>query len=208
MKEEIKQGFIRQRRNLILVCLILVFIEGANVSLTSLNIFGNTLNISDPSMVNLSFWLAFIYFLLRYYQYFNDIEDKGIKTSYFNKMEKLVSLVAVKNYIKNEDLSKFFPDIESKPKITLHESNITINNPKQWQMGISVNAYAKDAKHQHGHTRTGIGTQTVEGKDLIFPKISTWFHIIFNTRYFTEYFFPFLLAIFVITGKIILWLNT
>lgn len=63
-------GFHRQRRNLILGSLALLFMQVANVTLTPQgNALGLTFTIARPAAVSWFLWSAVVYWLVRYYQY-------------------------------------------------------------------------------------------------------------------------------------------
>jgi len=205
MAEEIKQGFIRQRRNLILISLILLFVEVAEVSFNKINLLGNELTISNPDVVTYSLWVAFIYWLIRYYQYFNDMPEKGIHSAVISRMNKLVPLVAVEKYKKDADLSAIFPDIDGAPEITLREAVVRTRTNKYWELGVSIDAAIGDGDNKHGHTNIGIGVQLVNEQELRVPRIKAWLSVIFTTRLFSEYFLPFLIAVITIVSK--LWVS-
>lgn len=69
---DISEGLLRQRRNLLLLSLLLplFFISGADVK--EINILGTIITVKNPSIVKASIGILFTYFLLRYWQYYKE----------------------------------------------------------------------------------------------------------------------------------------
>lgn len=61
-------GFLRQRRNVILMSLTLLFFEIAGLKITELSLLGNKVMISNPWVIDFSLVVLYSYFLVRYYQ--------------------------------------------------------------------------------------------------------------------------------------------
>jgi hypothetical protein len=207
MDDETNNGFIRQRRNLILICLILGFVEFAEVKFEKLNLLGNERTISNPRIVSISLWVAFFYWLLRYFQYFNAIHDKGIEKAYISKLDSALPKVTLKRYIKATDLSKIFPGIGAIPQLSIDSHETKNRHPDFWNIRITLDATANDGKGAAGNTKTGLDVQPFSKAEMRIPKINAWTSIIFTSHLFTEYFLPFLLAIAILGSKLWLILN-
>lgn len=64
-------GLARQRRNLLAVSVILVFVKFAGVKIEELVFLGiNFGTLENPQAIYLGIWLVFLYFAIRYYQYY------------------------------------------------------------------------------------------------------------------------------------------
>lgn len=61
--------FVRQRRNLMGVSIVLLFVTYSGLKLTTLNILGNNMAITRPHIVNVALWVAFLYWFWRYWVY-------------------------------------------------------------------------------------------------------------------------------------------
>lgn len=61
-------GFLRQRRNVILMSLTLLFFEIAGLKITELSLLGNKVMIANPWVIDFSLVVFYSYFLVRYYQ--------------------------------------------------------------------------------------------------------------------------------------------
>lgn len=67
-----KEGLLRQRRNLIVTCTLLWIITFGGVEFTKISFAGFDVTFENPNALTLSIWIAFWYFLYRYYLYFLD----------------------------------------------------------------------------------------------------------------------------------------
>lgn len=67
MNERIYEGFVRQRRNLMVMSVVLLLVESADVRFSELNLLGTKFTIENPDVINLGLWVAFLYWLYRYY---------------------------------------------------------------------------------------------------------------------------------------------
>lgn len=96
MTEYMRDGFVRQRRNLMMVSAALLLVESAGVKFSELNLLGNKFLIENPGVINIGLWIAFLYWLYRYYVYFHDIGEKGFVSKYRSRMMDLVCAIAFK----------------------------------------------------------------------------------------------------------------
>ncbi len=69
-------GFIRQRRNLLLSSIILFLISYAGITIeNNLILFGNKFIIQDPIVIYITIWVMIFYFLIRYISYYNELNN-------------------------------------------------------------------------------------------------------------------------------------
>ena len=68
--EPMSDDLRRQRRNVILVTVIVWFLKYGDVSITRLGILGIELSLNEPSAIYGALWITWGYFIIRYYQYF------------------------------------------------------------------------------------------------------------------------------------------
>lgn len=92
--------FLRQRRNLIGISIIIILFKVAEISTDKLTVLGTTFEIGNPKVIPYFVWTLWVYFLFRYYQYIN-IE----KTFNFVKRltTKIHNYVEIKIGIKHKD---------------------------------------------------------------------------------------------------------
>ena len=76
------EGLLRQRRNLFIVCAILWLMKYGGITLKKLSLAGFELEFARPEALILALWLAYAYFLYRYYQYFTSEGIEQLRTIY------------------------------------------------------------------------------------------------------------------------------
>ncbi len=84
---ELSAGFLRQRRNLILISLVLPLFIFGEANLERLNIFGSTMAVNNPSAIYVVIITIFVYFFFRYWQYGNNERGMGL---YRNTLSKYI----------------------------------------------------------------------------------------------------------------------
>lgn len=89
-KREMSNSFLRQRRNLLGISILIPIYLLSDVKLEKINIIGNSFTVENPSIFTYLIITIFFYFLLRYWQYFN--EEKEIQTEKYNFSRKLDSI--------------------------------------------------------------------------------------------------------------------
>lgn len=69
---DISDGLLRQRRNLLVISLLMpiFFISGASVK--QINLFGTVIVLQNPEVIKYSILILFSYFFLRYWQYYKE----------------------------------------------------------------------------------------------------------------------------------------
>jgi hypothetical protein len=64
------EGLLRQRRNLILTAVLLWLMKFGGVKFSKFSLAGFDVEFARPEALTICLWIAFFYFLYRYYQYF------------------------------------------------------------------------------------------------------------------------------------------
>ena len=75
IEKELSAGLLRQRRNLVVISLVmpLFFLSGASIN--EINMFGTVIKLQSQSGVNIVLFAIYFYFLWRYFQYYLE-EDR------------------------------------------------------------------------------------------------------------------------------------
>ena len=180
-------NFVRQRRNLMAISLVLFFYISSGIVMDTINILGNSFKVTTPSHVGSILYIVWGYFLLRYYQYFRHMPLAELRTKYAEKMSKIVSVVGVKLFKKGYKTSN---------KFSL--SGIYVfRDGKEWMVSMDVDI-SDEAQSPLKRNVERINVDTIH---LIMPRLKAAFHIAINTRFITEYFLPFLVALLPIFYK-------
>lgn len=98
----------RQRRNLLIVSLLLCFVKYGGITINRISILGVEVYFSNISAIFLALWLIWFYFAFRYYQYFMQEGVAKINKSFIGTMNikckrRLEIIVSAKhpNYYKS-----------------------------------------------------------------------------------------------------------
>jgi hypothetical protein len=83
------EGLLRQRRNLILVCAVLWLLRFGEVGLEKMSLAGFDVTFNRPEALYLAIWIAFAYFLYRYYQYFVRYGQQGVSDAFKSRLDHL-----------------------------------------------------------------------------------------------------------------------
>ena len=111
------EAFIRQRRNLLVTSLIVFLISYSGIELSNqVIIFGTKFNIQNPLVIYFTIWMMLFYFLLRYIQYFNELnsEDsfyyqpfsKNDKESYFTLFFNCIEYIFSNSFLMLRNIKK------------------------------------------------------------------------------------------------------
>ncbi|HWR77897.1 MAG TPA: hypothetical protein VN283_11915 [Thiobacillus sp.] len=81
------EGLLRQRRNLFITCVLLWFMKYGGVRLHKISLAGFDVELARPEVMTLALWIAFTYFLYRYYQYFTSEGLSKLESEYSRSLE-------------------------------------------------------------------------------------------------------------------------
>ncbi|CAE6881435.1 hypothetical protein ACOMICROBIO_NCLOACGD_00293 [Vibrio sp. B1ASS3] len=114
---DISDGLLRQRRNLLLISMLmpLFFLSGASIE--KINILGTIINVSNPVILKYALVTLFAYFFLRYWQYYQEetyVKDMHREMrDYMYHLEYMYLLRKVRkkaNFVEESVLSACFTD--------------------------------------------------------------------------------------------------
>ena len=188
--------FKRQRRNLIIISLVVLFAELSGIEVKKVNVFGNEVLVDNPELVNLTIWIALFYWFLRYYVYFRSINDKGFITQFWIRMDKYVTKVGIK---------KMFRDPEWKNKITTEQKKRIKSSISEihsifgrsfgegYRLGLETFTKTDGSDSLLAPGATIKISMEVSGIELVFPAIKATINVFINTPVFTEYILPFVI---------------
>jgi len=188
-------GFVRQRRNLMIISLLLLFSEIAELRVSKLSAFGNELLIGAPQAVNAALWDAGVYWLIRFYQYSRPIFRGSIQGTLLPQVQALAPAVALEVLLTTHpDLTEQFPDLQATPKceISSHtlKGGITTNYDIQIELSVMKSAMTARAKIEQ---EFGPYVVRLTRTDLWRTRARAWLHLILHTRVFTDLILPYIL---------------
>ncbi len=192
---DIAASFIRQRRNLMIVSLVLLFAESAELTIEKLNIFGNELRLAHPETATYALWIGWIYWLWRYYVYFHDLGEKGFLREYHKRMLELVRQVALFQLKRDPQFIKDHAD-KGRTTIAIPKSAMSFyeRSSLRYVVKIGGEAYSpKDDNVSPGEFR--MDRYIVDNRPLlILANIRAWLYVLLRTHLLSEYLLPYLVA--------------
>ena len=188
-----QSGFIRQRRNLMLSSLVLLFAEVVELKVTKLSLFGNELLIGEPKAVNAALWIATVYWLIRFYQYSRQSFRNSIRTAIDARCSELAPALAKKIAMRdNKQLQMRFANSMQSPKVEWEG----YTHRGHTQDYIRIEWLLKDTDVEaHGQPDGVLATHiiSIEGRELQRLKLRAWPHMVIHTVVFTELILPYVL---------------
>lgn len=189
---EIKEGFKRQRRNLIFISTLLLFIETADVT------FGSVikppgspfdLSIKNPQVIWCWLWAAYAYLLWRYIVYMNDLRNRGFFDAYHDRMERYTPLIAYKKILQNLHAKGIHvvPEREPLGEHTYYRKR------GFWQWEIGQSPIVKKRKEDEAGNREMFET-VLSFRELLLPRIRSWAYVLTSNHHVSEYAFPLVIA--------------
>ena len=128
IEKELSVGLLRQRRNLILISLVmpLFFLSGASVN--KINMFGTVIHLQSQSGINIVLFVIFFYFLWRYLQYYLEenrakefciLRDNKIHQMEFDYFKELM-------FVKTDcfEFEHYYPCYKNEDKSNLNSNKI------------------------------------------------------------------------------------
>ncbi len=191
MADEGAQGVLRQRRNLVAICSIVAIVELAEVSLKDLNLLGVHLNVGKPEVLLYAMWLALAYWLVRYWQYYNDHRAGEITTRLHNRIGWEARAYTVKKYFKEHAYSELYPDEIGEPLSLSHVSPEERLTQSEWSGRVEVSA--QFPTNDYGNMLIDI--VSYKGLKYKWIRFRAWAYISWKHKVLTEYYFPFFFAI-------------
>ncbi len=203
MTEYMRDGFVRQRRNLMMVSAALLLVESADVKFSELNLLGNKFLIENPGVINIGLWIAFLYWLYRYYVYFHDIGEKGFVSKYRSRMMDLVCAIAFKQL--NTTRTEWLPSAtQGKTRLQLGPDR-SFYQRLLWRYEIKLSVLIT--------TTSGVDGQSPELRyfdhhvvsdrvPLAVAHLRAWLHVLTKTHLFSEYLLPFAVALLPVANHV------
>jgi hypothetical protein len=193
-------AFIRQRRSIITVSFLLLFVQLSKIQIENINLLGTTFKISDPSLFGLLLWVLWAYFLLRYYQYFrlakSDMRQLG------HRMTRYQQKYCVNIFNKTHE-PKDIP-VSFAPPFRIHASGATLYKTadNKWTIDttIFVRKHPKEASPDDLQVKQSFAISNVS---RLWMWCRAYAYMIIHTADATEYYLPFLVALFPVFSALI-----
>lgn len=136
MADPIRQGFDRQRRNLILFSILLLFLESTGASIERLNFVVTTLTVEHTEIAKLFIWLILAYFILRYFQYMNELQDNEYKEKIDNRLSFSVPRRAIQLHDEMGGVKVHYPSLKDESNAEIKAELLSYDNIKKQPMRL------------------------------------------------------------------------
>ncbi len=205
MKKELYEGFLRQRRNLMVMNLVLILYYTADLEFTRFNILGNEITIGNPLAVPIILWVILIYWFMRYLQYFLDLDDRSYRQKYNDTYDFYIKRHYTKKInadpVELERLGKF----EGKQKVVKAFGINSYNREPLW----AKFEYTYFITHMRSGDVEALNNRVskmveVEGVEVMPIYLWSMFSGIFLTTYFSEYILPIILFLIAVILALVL----
>lgn len=183
----VQEYFVKQRRNIILISLVILLSEYLGFKIEKINILGNQIDVENPQNFCQLLWVVWVYFLWRFYSYLNSLGDLGFAYSFRNTMSLLLH-EAAKEKAQN-DPSKFLISTSGHNcKVGSHLFGIKYLDKFSAKVGIEILG-----EPPYVSIRENIGVPL--GFNVLFIAYCKFFFgIIFKSHLSSEYILPFFIA--------------
>ncbi|GAA5010383.1 hypothetical protein FNZ56_01555 [Pseudoluteimonas lycopersici] len=161
----------KHRRNLILISVALIVFDFADVKIAKVGILGTDLVVGNPSVLIAVAWISWLYFLLRYFQYWSTNNARKISLTYHNHLRLWFNLQAQK---------------------------IDPNALQTRAVDLDSSARRFKIVERFANTRAGMDTKVLKEFSLpetLSAKAKAAFHVAVVSPHFVDQIFPFVVAI-------------
>lgn len=174
-------GLLRQRRNLFATSIVIIFLRFGGVQIEKVALLGTELSFDNIEALYAGIWVAFLYFLIRYYQYFRQEPNLKIAKEFWAEMNIRSSarlrVEAIKQHPASENYGGEFQFSELK-KISAFIRQGTIVGRQDEYGSHALVSYSTDIRK------------------YVPQLLLAGIHVVAHTSMITDYLLPFLVALF------------
>lgn len=210
-----EEGFIKQRRNLIVISLIIIFYEMLGIQIKQISFFGNEAIIRNSGRIFVILSIFFFYFSWRYYALFQEIKALGyfnvyrknivkhIENFFVEKIKSDFNLMYPNQFIIKSEYKKF-PSKGKSYNVEINSNTILFKNST-----YTVGLFKGISEIGDMRNVEEIKKITIPNYNLFKIRLKCSLSFILKDKSFTEYIVPILLAIaacYFILSSFIEWL--
>ena len=200
-ESQLRDAFTRQRRNLMAVSLILLFIEVADVAISPKGtLFGIPITIGNPVAVTWALWIGFAYWLWRYSVYFHDLGDRGFLKAYRHRLEYLVHRIARRRVKDDSRIKEELAERGLQLKKVLGAG--TMDELTPWRHRVRVTFVGSITDQPERPVQSDIIYTVDDVGSMLLANLRAWMHVVLIKHFFSEYLLPFVVAAVPILYKV------
>ena len=193
---ETRRGFVAERRASLFASITLFLYQQAGLRFEKISILGNEVKIPEPYWISFVLWILWGYFLLRFYQYFRSMPDKGINSTYESTLKGVIKSSAFlqykRSFVPRED------ERTAKPDFKIQNVNYPMTFPKFWSIKLDINVAFQMLTGVRARGDSYVSD--FESWSLLWAKSQAIFHMLASSPVGTEYFLPFIVALLPLTS--------
>ena len=189
MRNDIKpmsEHLHRQRRGLIVTSVILCFMKYGGITINRISILGIEIQFANIHALYLFIWIIWLYFLIRYYQFFMQEGLMNIKLSYWDKFREL----------SRTKITKIVKDIYPRSVGGFDSYNWYNLEKINWRIR-RYSGIEKIKKDPYANTEQFVFAMDISLFSLWKEILKSYYHVIVNRTVITDYVLPLAVAAFV-----------
>lgn len=213
MADPQQEGFVRQRRNLMIASLVLLFSEASDLKVAKIAAFGTDLLVGKPENVTTALWVATGYWLIRYYQYARSQYADALEAAIYSRITTIGETVATSMLLRdrprlaaeapqNVNEGKRLARLAAKlthpetPQPILRgvpEESVEFGSPTWVRRSPKLVEVIYDVTlkdNQYGGQKQHV--IRIEGAQLVWLRLRAWSHLSLHTTLFTELILPYI----------------
>ncbi|MDP2228409.1 MAG: hypothetical protein Q8J78_13125 [Moraxellaceae bacterium] len=180
--DPMSDGLLRQRRNLISISCVLIFVKFSGVKIDNLSFLSiNFGALENPAAIYIAIWIAFFYFLFRYYQYFIQDGLRNLIRHHYECQEARVF----------KHVARLARDINAGAHY--HPSQLVSLKNENWKVRVT---YAGEQNQKTGEIENEVRHFIVPKSEIYKIMFISICDVSFNTSAITDYILPFIIATF------------
>ena len=202
MDDDIRQGFIRQRRGLFIITIVLFVIDIADVNVSAIKkipLLGTGVQVGNPDALYYALWVAWGYWFWRYFQYFKKIGDKGFRSTYFGNLNRLISKRAIRETKETKEYKDLQDDVNINSLIKMRDPQVRRQMSSGFRVKLKGLSVKKGDMERDDHETSvqeeiAFPDRVYSPEDLRWLRVRAWLRVGVESHLFSEYLLPFIVA--------------
>jgi hypothetical protein len=173
--------------------LVLLFSESTQLKVEKISAFGNELLIGKPQAITIVLWVATFYWLIRYYQYAQSTHRRALKNGVQGRINETCITPALSGFLKRHEDWIYVGTDKTNPTCHVYATRcdvITID-PKYLDVKLSLERTVQ-TDSRISRTMLGSHDYRVEGMNLYWLRLKSFFYCVIHTPLYTEIVLPYI----------------
>jgi hypothetical protein len=189
MTEPENTPFLRQRRNLIIISVVLLLLDFSSVDFRNAKVFDIEMTFRHPEVIPGGLWIAGFYWFLRYYQYFRKSEYPNLRSRWRIELYELLKEAAQPRALKNYEPPRDIRNGTTTLTPTTFEVNHHLLREVSLRIGFQVATASPDGNAASATSMAGTNFD-FSYRELLIPRIRAAWRLFLHTPEVTQYVLP------------------